>query len=233
VRGRRNLGRPPTDVDMRALLVHTQMPSLSEIAKHIGVSKTRVVELKQKGMPVSSLRAAKHWRDRQPLMRAPTNGKKNYTLAVVKLGRGRRVRRRVEPSNTGNTLEDLLNDATYMNKEAFTLVDVAMLGGDANLTAHYMRIYLSSLHMRLRAEKGAREEMERREVLVNKYDASALVRRLVDGVLRRLRRLPDEYGPRCNPQEPVMAYKILQEAVNEILLAGQEAIRGLDDPWKR
>ena len=87
--------------------------------------------------------------------------------------------------------------------------------------------------MWLKAEKLAREEMERREVLVNKYDASALVRRLVDAVLRRLRRLPDEYGPQCNPQEPVMAYNILQGAVNEVLLAGQEAIRGLEGPWKR
>ena len=87
--------------------------------------------------------------------------------------------------------------------------------------------------MWLKAEKLAREEMERREVLVNKYDASAMVRRLVDAVLRRLRRLPDEYGPQCNPQDPVMAYNILQDAVNEILLAGQEAIRGLEGPWKR
>ena len=30
-----------------------------------------------------------------------------------------------------------------------------------------------------------------------------------------------------------MAYNILQGAVNEILVAGQEAIRGLEGPWKR
>ena len=208
-------------------------PSFREIGEHIGVSKAMVAKLKGKGMPVSSLRAAEQWRSKQILVRAPTNGRNNCKFAVLKMGRGRRLRKRVEPSNTGNTLEDLLNDATYMNKEAFMLVDVAMLGGDANLTGHYMRIYLASLHMRLKAEKLAREEMERREVLVNKYDASAMVRRLVDAVLRRLRRLPDEYGPQCNPQEPVMAYNILQDAVNEILLAGQEAIRGLEGQWKR
>ena len=202
-------------------------PSFREIGEHIGVSKAMVAKLKSKGMPLTSLRAAKQWRDRQPLMRAPTTGRTNCKFTVVKLGPGRRLRSRVRPSRTGNTLEDLLNDATYMNMEAFTLVDEAMLAGDDNRIAHYMRVYLASLNMRLKAEKMAREEMERRGVLVNANVMTEKIRRCMNAVLTRLRRLPQECGPQCAPQDPVRAYEILQRAVDEILLAGQQALRGL------
>lgn len=205
-------------------------PSFREIGEHIGVSKAMVAKLKSKGMPLTSLRAAKQWRDRQPLMRAPTNGRRNCKFAVVKLGPGRRLRSRVRPSRTGNTLEDILNDAAYMNMEAFTLVEEARFEGDENRLALHMRVYLASLHMRLKAEKLAREEMERRKVLVNMEEACAVCRRCIDAVAKRLRRLPQEVGPQCNPPDAMLAYNVLQRAVDEILMAGQKALRDLESP---
>lgn len=63
-----------------------------------------------------------------------------------------------------------------------------------------MRIYLATLKNRFMAERMAREELERRKVLVNKQHIVDYCRRLLDAVLKRLRRLPDETGPQCNPR---------------------------------
>ena len=178
-------------------------------------------------MPVHSLRAAMMWRSRQTLQRAPTNAKGSCKFAVVKLGRGRRLRSPVKPSNTGNTLEDARNDAITMNKCAFALFDEARSTGDDRILPHYMRIYSASLQLRLKSEKLAREEAERRGVLVNKHEICEKIRRCLDAVLKRLRRLPQETGPQCNPAQPHMALAILQHAVDEILLTGQKALRDL------
>ena len=51
--------------------------------------------------------------------------------------------------------------------------------------------------------------------------------RLLDAVLKRLRRLPDETGPQCNPQNPLMGYEVLKRAVDAVLEAGLNALRDL------
>ena len=204
------------------------MPSQTEIARHWGVSQPYVAKLFKKGCPTNSLRAADKWRDANARQRAPTNAKGNCKFAVEKLGRGRRLRSQVEPSNTGNTLEDALADSITMNKCAFALFEEARAAGDDGRLSHYIRIYSASLQLRLKAEKMAREEMERRKVLVNMEEARAVCRRCLNSVLKHLRRLPQESGPQCNPQDAMMAYNVLQRAVNEILLTGQQALTDLN-----
>jgi hypothetical protein len=203
------------------------MPSQTEIAKYWGVSQPYVAKLVKKGCPTHSLRAATVWRDANARQRAPTHAKGNCNFAVVKLGRGRRTRQPREPSNTGNSLEDARCDAITMNQCAFALFEEAMAAGDDERLPRYMRIYLTSHQLRMKAERMAREEMERRGVLVNKQLAFEHCRRCLDAVLKRLRRLPQESGPQCNPQDPHMAFTILQRAVDEILLAGQAALTDL------
>ena len=203
------------------------MPSQTEIARHWSVSQPYVAKLVKKGCPTNSLRAADKWRDANARQRAPTHANGNCKFAVEKLGRGRRMRSRVEPSNTGDTLEDALADSITMNRNAFALFEEARASGDDGRLAHYIRIYTASLQLRLKAEKMAREEMERRRVLVNLEEAKAICRRCIGAVEKRLRRLPQEVGPQINPQQPVLAYEILQRAVNEVLVAGQEALREL------
>lgn len=64
-------------------------------------------------------------------------------------------------------------------------------------------------------------------VLVNKHEICERIRRRMEAVLERLRRLPQESGPQCNPAQPHMALAILQRAVDEILLTGQKALTDL------
>lgn len=73
----------------------------------------------------------------------------------------------------------------------------------------------------------ARQEQERRKVPVNKQHILDYCRRCMEAVIKRLRRWPDESGPQCNPQNPVMGYEVLKRAVDAVLEAGQNALGDL------
>jgi len=198
------------------------MPSLSEIAKHIGVSKPRAGQLKQQGMPTNTLRAAKLWRDRQQRKREATNAK----TANVQKGKRGRPRNISKPSDTGDTLEDSLRDAITVAKDAFIAYQDA-LRSESSSTSARLSEFNKALRGRQDAERLYREELERRGVLVNKGVMSDKIRRCMEAMIRRLRKLPTEGGPQCNEQDPIKAVRILQTMVDEILIAGQEALRDL------
>lgn len=197
------------------------MPSLSQIAKHIGVSKPRAGQLKQQGMPTNTLRAAKLWRDSQQKKRESTNSK----TANLQKKRGR-PRNPPKLSKTGDALTDILKNAMARAEVAHHAYTSAALANESN-QAVLLSNSTKADEAVARIERMAREEQERRGILVNKHEAAAMVRRFVDAMIRRLRRLPDECGPQCNEQEPLRAVKILQATVDEILQAGQEAISGI------
>jgi hypothetical protein len=94
-------------------------------------------------------------------------------------------------------------------------------------------IHSKALVLTLTAEKMAREEMERRKILVPKEQMIELGRRTLGEVARRLKRLAGESGPQCNPDTPLMAVKVLERAVNEILLAAQKATQELNAHGER
>ena len=68
-----------------------------------------------------------------------------------------------------------------------------------------------------------------RSVICNRHGERVhhTVRRCMNAMLKKLGILPHETGPQINPQQPVLAYELLQRAVNEILLTGQQALRDL------
>ncbi len=198
------------------------MPALSKIAKHLGVSKTRAVQLKQEGMPVNTLRAAKLWRDKQEKKRAATNAK---TANLQSAARGRPVKPQA-PSKTGDSLRDALENTIMCADAAFKAYQKAV---SQNLSTQSVRLseHNKAIDARLKAEKMYREEMERRGVLVLKSTITDMCRRCMDTVLRRLRKLPSEAGPQCNQHEPLMAVKILEREVNEIIASGQKALNDI------
>jgi len=206
-------------------------PSFREIADHIGVSKGMVAKLKSKGMPVSSLRAAKLWRSRQVLLRAPTHATKDRSeigeVPLPKLRREPRLRKPLVPARTEDSLQDALANAISVNNAAFELFEGARCRGGYGQLGPYVQIYSKSLDMRLKAERMVREEMERRGVLVNYHELIEKIRGCMNLVLKRLKRLPDEAGPMCNPQDPLHAYEVLQREVNDVLLTGQQAIAAM------
>ena len=205
------------------------MPSQTEIARHWGVSQPYVAKLVKKGCPTNSLRAADNWRDANARQRAPTNAKRDCKFAVVERIPRRKFLTILKPSNTGDSLLDVLNNCITVANCAFEEFDHARINNLPTMSAR-ISDHSSALIAFFKVEKMYRQEQERQSVLVNKHDILAMVRRCMDAVLKRLRRLPQECGPQCASQDPVRSYEILQRAVDEVLVAGQDAIRNLETP---
>lgn len=198
------------------------MPSVRETAKHLGLSKSRIDQLKHEGMPMTNLRASKLWWDRRQKSREPTNAKESQRPE----GRRGRPRAVSQPADTGDSLEDSLRDATAVSKDAFRAYQDA-LSREARTTSVRLSEFNKALRGRQDAERLYREELERRGILVNKQVMSDKIRRCMEPMIRRLRKLPSEGGPQCNEQDPLRAVTILQQMVDEILVAGQEGLRDL------
>ena len=198
------------------------MPSFAEIGKHLGLSRTRAFELKKEGMPVTNLRACKLWWDRRQKAREATNSKVTDKPSA-KRGRPRAMS---QPADTGDSLEDSLKDAITIEKDAFRAYQDA-LSRETKTTSIRLSEFNKAHRGRMDSERLYREELERRGILVNKQVMADKIRRCMEPMIRRLRKLPTEAGPQCNEQDPLRAVTILQQMVDEILVAGQEGLRDL------
>ena len=198
------------------------MASYQEIADHLHLSKTRVSDLVKEGMPTTTVKAAKNWRDRQEQKREPTGGKTaNLQSKSSKKGRPRTP---PKPSQTGDSLLDALRNAIAISDWAFrAYVEADDRSKSARLSEHN-----KALATRLSAEKAYREEQERREILVMKTEITDRCRRGMEAVLRRLNKMPMETGPQANPGDPLMARSVIQKAVDEIKRAAQNAMADMD-----
>lgn len=194
-------------------------PSLSEIGKHLGVSKTRAAELKLKGMPINTLRAAKLWRDRDIKKREATNSK-TANLQSKKRGRPKGL---PKPAQTGDALGDILTNSRITADAAFQEYHAAETQNQAVLLSNHTK----ASEALVKIERMVREEQERRGLLVNKQQILDGVRRAIEAMTKRLKKLPQEIGPQINEHEPLKAVTILQRACDEIMDSGKEALRGL------
>jgi hypothetical protein len=199
------------------------MPTISDLARRWGVTRQRASQLVKSGCPTNSFRAADLWRENRGEKRAPTNGACKF--ADEPRGKGRPPKAR-KPSQTGDSLQDALNNSIAVADGAFEDYEYARVN---KLASRSIRLseHNKAIDSRLKAEKAYREELERRGILVNKHEITEKIRRCMDAVLKHLKRLPQESGPQCNPQDPIMALTILQRAVDEILLTGQKALHDL------
>lgn len=193
------------------------MPSFAKIGKHLGVSHAMAHKLSKQGMPTNTLRAAKLWRDQRAKKREAHNSK----AANVQSKRKGRPRNPVKPAKTGDPLNDILAN-TIAAEEA------AHCAYQANPTqAALLSNHTKSAEAVTRIKRMVREEQQHEGILVTKHVMAEKTRRCLEAVMRRLRKLPNESGPQCNQTNPLQAVQILQQAVDEILTAGQEALRDL------
>jgi hypothetical protein len=197
------------------------MPTVTEIARHWGTSQPYASKCKKLGCPTHSLKAADNWRAANA-SRQSKGAAKEPEVAKTK---GRPMKP-LEPSDTGDPMQDTINDMHAAAKSAFRAYQRAVTG---NLSTQSARL---SEHSRAQVakvavEKSCREELERRGLLVPKHEIVEKCRRCMETVIRRLKKLPTESGPQCNEQEPLKAVTILQRAVNEIMAAGKQALSDL------
>jgi len=223
------------------------MLSKAEIGRILGLTREQARVLVLKGCPRTTEAEVVAWREANPPRRAPTNGrfrgagKKAVVGKVVKSRRqqvdagvvvpekavvGKKLKMPKIPPKTGDSLKDALNNAVFVADRAFEEYLVAC---ENKLSTIPLRLseHSKALDARLKAERAYREEMERRGVLAEKGKILDAARGAIEEVLRRLNRLPEEAGQQCNPDNPMLATKILEREVKSLILAGKKHLDGL------
>lgn len=195
--------------------------STYDLVKHFKLSRTRVRDLIAEGCPRTSFKAADAWRKQRTPKRVPTQAGLNEN------GRDEKLKGKPEippdPSKTGDSLLDALTNAIIVSDCAFADFQSARVNKLASRSARLSE-HNKALEARLKTEKAYREEMERRKLLIPIIEATDMCRRAIESVLRRLKKLPDEQGPQCNPQNPLLARQILQAEVNTIMAVGKKVL---------
>ena len=195
------------------------MPSIAAIARHWGTSPQYASKLKKQGCPVHSLSAATRWREANASRRESPNG----VLKPARKVKAGRPWNFPEPSKTGDSLLDALNNTVATADMAFMAYKDALLS-ESPTSAARLSDHSKATQAMLHCNKFYREEQERRSILVPKQVIIEGCRKAMEVVLRMLNKLPSEQGPQCNPENPIMAMKVLQRKVDEIKVATQAAI---------
>lgn len=192
-----------------------------ELAKHWGVSGPRVSQLVKEGCPLDSLASADKWRsDRGNKRVGKVEEEPDRPVGEVPPMR--------QPVKTGDGLDDALACSIMVCDGAFADYEYARVNG---LGSRMLRLteFNKALDSRLKTEKAYRMEQLRRGTLVDKIEITEMCRRCLDSVLRRLKKLPQEKGPQCNPQDSLRAVRILEAEVASIIQLGQDVINGLSE----
>ena len=172
------------------------MPSQTEIADALGLTRQRVSILVKKGMPIDSVEAATAWRQSQEdarLRKAP--------IAPAQLDDG--------------TLSDTITEHRALVGRARGVWQAAMETGDTN-QAKYQSAYNASLKSLINLE----EEQERRLILAKDYisskEAGEAMRQITSEMVNRLDKLALDVAEGCNPENPAKAVKVLEAWVRKV-----------------
>ena len=172
------------------------MPSQTDIAEALGLTRQRVSILVKKGMPIDSVEAATAWRQAQDdarLRKAP--------IAPAQL-------------DDGSLADTILEHRSLVTRARGVWLG-AMDAGDPN-QGKYQSAYNSSLRSLISLE----EEQERRLILAKDYisakEAGEAMRELAATMVNRLDKLALDAAEGCNPENPAKAVKVLEAWVRRV-----------------
>jgi len=172
------------------------MPSQTDIAEALGLTRQRVSILVKKGMPIDSVEAATAWRQAQEdarLRKAP--------IAPAQL-------------DDGSLADTILEHRSLVTRARGVWLG-AMDAGDPN-QVKYQSAYNSSLRSLISLE----EEQERRLILAKDYissrEAGEAMRELAATMVNRLDKLALDAAEGCNPENPAKAVKVLEAWVRRV-----------------
>ena len=210
------------------------MPTKADIARDWGTSPEYVIKCVKKGCPTDSFENARDWRKAHASSRPPTSpvqiarqlaeekdadspaARKSQKKYFQNKPNGFRV-----PAE--NSLDDTLRKAITASDEAFRLLAEAMLEDKDSKISVRLTVFNKAQEGLFKAETAYREEMERRRVLIPLAEAQDLTRRGYDIILSRLRCLPQNVAPRCNPVNPHLAIAVLETECAEIIADARRA----------
>lgn len=172
------------------------MPSQTEIAEALGLTRQRVSILVKKGMPIDSVEAATAWRQAQDDARV-----RKAPIAPAQL-------------DDGSLADTILEHRSLVTRARGVWLG-AMDAGDPN-QGKYQSAYNSSLRSLISLE----EEQERRLILAKDYisakEAGEAMRELAAKMVNRLDKLALDVAEACNPENPAKAVKALEAWVRRV-----------------
>jgi hypothetical protein len=210
------------------------MITKADLARRWKVSHQYISKLVAKGMPLDSFEAASLWREAHASSKASTNPRQIAKQLAeeeseVSATASRRRKKYFKPRRKGAdfptdaSLDDALFAAIQASDEAFRLLQEAMIEGKDSQISARLSVHNKALEAQFLAERLYREELERRRVLIPLAEAQDIARKGYEVILARLMAHPQNVAPRCNPQDPHHAMKILEEAVAAIIEDARQA----------
>jgi hypothetical protein len=172
------------------------MPSQTEIAEALGLTRQRVSILVKKGMPIDSVEAATAWRQSQE---------------------DARVRLAPTPPDQldDGSLSSTIEEHRALVGRARGVWQAAMEQGDTN-QGKYQSAYNASLRSLVQLEA----EQERRVILTRDFisakEATEAMRDMTAGIVNRLDKLALDVAEGCNPENPAKAVKVLEAWVRRV-----------------
>jgi hypothetical protein len=221
------------------------MPTVSEYARARGVSHQYISKLVKKGMPLTSFEAADQFREAHASSKPPTNPTRiarmideeppRYSLSDTSEQPLRKGGVNPAKHSSGSTLETTVMNAHRAAGEAWRLLHEAMIEGKASKIQVLLSIHNKAVDALFTVESAYRTELERRRILIPLAEAMEIARRGYEVILQRLKTLPQNVAPRCNPANPHLAIAILETECMEIIADARrayaaDAIRPIEAP---
>ena len=205
------------------------MPTQVDLAKAWGVSPAYISQLvSKKGMPIKSFKSVKEateWRERNAMRRkSPTSkpGPKTGIKTTAANLQSKRISKKIPPAPAGDgTLESALKATVRVAEQAEGLVLEAMRQGSIPDIPPLLSIHNKAVDQRFAAERAYREEMEKQGMLINRIAGTEMWAQGFMVFINKLKRLPQNKAQLANPQAPLVAFGVLEDAVNEIMEAAQ------------
>lgn len=205
------------------------MPTQKEIADAWGVSSAYVSQLiSKRGMPreFGSIEEATEWREQNAMRRKSPMSKPGPKPKGVKEKTANLQKTKRQPSEPmpmgDGTLESALRSTIRVAEQAESLVLSAMRQKNLPEIPPLLSIHNKAVEARFSAERAYREEMEKSGLLISKSEGTELWRQGFSIIINKMKRIPQNKAQLCNPQSPLIAFGVLEDAVNEILDAAQK-----------
>ena len=216
------------------------MPSQREIAKDWQCAHSYVAKCVKNGCPTDSLEIARAWRKLHASKRATTSPKQLAKLVIQEKNddspearehRKEYLKDRPEGTRfpTDTPLEDALLNARQAAAEAWRLLSESMTADQDDLIGVRLSVHNKALEALFKVESAYREELERRRMLIPLGEAMDIARRGYEVILQRLKALPQNVAPRCNPADPHIAMTMLESECTAILLDAQKVYASWSD----
>lgn len=197
-----------------------------DLARALDLSEGRVSQLLKQGMPSQSVEAAQVWRSENTNKRVATTGP-NAGRVILMPGVEPRKKNGKEIfsfESSGDPQYDILLSARFVQAKARDMLMDAMNSETYAAIPSLISNHNKATEAAMEAGISFREDLERRGLLVTKQAFIDDMRRIMEPILRRLRKFPGEVGPKLALKDGIQTSAILDRETSAVIKLVEEAL---------